>query len=312
MGAPELIQNLVSRFEDNRSMYRSGNYNEARLRLEFLDPFFRALDWDVNNERGYAEAYKDVVVEDTLDVEGATKAPDYAFCIGGRRKFFVEAKKPAVNIENAIHPAFQLRRYAWSAKLPLSILTDFEEFAVYESRSKPDKSDSAGTGRVLLLNYKDYLTKWEEIAAIFSRQAVLKGSFDKYAAGLKGKQGTMEVDEAFLQEIEHWRDLLAHNLALRNPDLQNVHELNYAVQMTIDRIVFLRICEDRGIEREDQLKEILEGQDMYVRLCQLFRQADARYNSGLFQFSKEKEQSTDPVASQLARLRTIASSGVAT
>jgi len=298
MGAPELIQQLVSRFEDNRSMYRSGNYNEARLRLEFLDPFFKALGWDVNNEQGYAEAYKDVFVEDTLEVEGAAKAPDYAFRIGGARKFFVEAKKPAVNIENAIHPAFQLRRYAWSAKLSLSILTDFEEFAVYESRSKPDKSDSAGTGRVLLLHYQDYLTKWEEIAAIFSRQAVLKGSFDTYAAGLKGKQGTMEVDDAFLQEIEHWRDLLAHNLALRNPDLQNVRELNYAVQMTIDRIVFLRICEDRGIERADQLKEILESgdnsQDMYVRLCQLFRQADNRYNSGLFHFSKEKEQSTDP------------------
>ena len=89
-----------------------------------------------------------MIHEDSLEVEGAAKAPDYAFRIGGMRKFFVEAKKPAVNIEYDIYPAFQLRRYAWSAKLPLSILTDFEEFAVYESRSKPDKSDSAATGRV--------------------------------------------------------------------------------------------------------------------------------------------------------------------
>ena len=56
MTAPDLIQQLVQRFEDNRALYRSGNYNEARLRLEFLDPFFKALGWDVNNEQGYAEA----------------------------------------------------------------------------------------------------------------------------------------------------------------------------------------------------------------------------------------------------------------
>jgi len=99
MAAPDLIEQLVSRFEDNRAMVRSSNYNEALLRLEFLDPFFTALSWGVNNEQGYAEAYKDGFVEDTLEVEGAAKAPDYAFRIGGTRKFFVEAKKPAVKIE---------------------------------------------------------------------------------------------------------------------------------------------------------------------------------------------------------------------
>jgi type I restriction-modification system DNA methylase subunit len=293
MAAPDSIQHLVKRFEEHRDSYRSGKYNETQLRREFLDPFLKALGWDIDNEQGYAEAYKDVIHEDSLDMEGATKAPDYAFRIGGTRKFFVEAKKPAVNIQYDIFPAFQLRRYAWSAKLPLSILTDFEEFAVYESRSKPDKSDSAATGRVMLLNYKDYLTKWDQLAAIFSREAVLKGSFDQYTEGLKGKRGTTEVDDAFLQEIEHWRDLLARIIALRNPDLQ-VRELNYAVQMTIDRIVFLRICEDRGIERENQLQELLEGEGVYQRLCQVFRQADNRYNSGLFHFSEEKGQSSRP------------------
>jgi type I restriction-modification system DNA methylase subunit len=293
MVAPEIIRQLVKRFEENQASYRSGNYNEARLRLEFLNPFFKALGWDIYNEQGYAEAYKDVYIEDSLDVEGAAKAPDYAFRIGGMRKFFVEAKKPAVNIQYDIYPAFQVRRYAWSAKLPLSILTDFEEFAVYESRSKPDKSDRAATGRVLLLNYKDYLARWDEIANIFSREAVLKGSFDQFAEGLKGKKGTMEVDDAFLVEIEGWRDILARTIALRNPDLQ-VRELNYAVQMTIDRIVFLRICEDRGIERADQLQELLEGDGVYERLCQLFRQADSRYNSGLFHFAEEKGQSSSP------------------
>jgi predicted type IV restriction endonuclease len=250
MPAPDLLLQLVQRFDDNLASYRSGDYNEAQLRLEFLDPLFEALGWDVYNKQGYAEAYKDVVHEDAIKLGGATKAPDYAFRIGGARKFFVEAKKPSVNLKEGVSPAFQLRRYAWSAKLPLSILTDFEEFAVYDCRTKPDKSDKASTGRVLFLTYRDYPARWDEIAAIFSRQAVLKGSFDRYAESAKGKRGTAEVDDAFLAEIERWRDLLAHNLALRNPQIGQ-RALNYAVQMTIDRQINALVYELYGLTDEE-------------------------------------------------------------
>lgn len=99
MPAPESIRDLVERFENNHQAYSSGKYNEAQLRQEFLNPFFEALGWDIYNKKGYAEAYKDVIHEDSLEVEGSSKAPDYAFRIGGLRKFFVEAKKPAVNIQ---------------------------------------------------------------------------------------------------------------------------------------------------------------------------------------------------------------------
>src|SRR5690349_2680482 len=143
MPAPKEITKLVERYEGNRDQYRSGHYNETQVRLEFLDPFFKALGWDIHNEEGFAEAYKDVIHEDAIKVGGETKAPDYCFRIGGTRKFFLEAKKPAIHIKDDPAPAFQLRRYAWSAKLPLSILTDFEEFAVYDCRVKPAQTDKA-------------------------------------------------------------------------------------------------------------------------------------------------------------------------
>src|SRR5260370_22196130 len=145
MAAPQTVLELIERFDRNRAAYRSEHYNEARLRIEFLNPFFEALGWDVNNRQVYAEAYKDVIYEDAIKVGAATKAPDYCFRVGGTRKFFVEAKKPAVNIKDDKEPAFQLRRYAWSAKLPLSVLTDFEEFAIYDCRVKPDQSDKSST-----------------------------------------------------------------------------------------------------------------------------------------------------------------------
>lgn len=147
MVVPQEVFNLIERFDRNCEAYQSGQYNETQVRREFLDPFFETLGWDVNNKHGYAEAYKDVVHEDAIKVGGLTKAPDYCFRIGGTRKFFLEAKKPASNIRSDVSPAFQLRRYAWSAKLPLSILSDFQEFAVYDCRIKPDKADKASTAR---------------------------------------------------------------------------------------------------------------------------------------------------------------------
>ena len=292
MTAPPEVVELAERFDRYVDAYMRGKYNETQVRREFVDPFFQALGWDVDNTQGYAEAYKEVVHEDAIRVGHATKAPDYGFRIGGVRKFFVEAKKPSVSIKEDTHPAYQLRRYAWSAKLPLSILTDFEEFAVYDCRIRPAKGDGPSTARTLYLTYQDYADRWDDIAGVFSRQAILTGSFDKYVESKKAKRGTAQVDTAFLQEIQRWRELLARNIALRNAELPQ-RELNFAVQRTIDRIIFLRITEDRGIEPYGRLMALQNGTQVYQRLCQLFHQADDRYNSGLFYFRPEKGRSDE-------------------
>lgn len=289
---PQKILELIDRFHRNIESYRRQAYNETQVRQEFINPFFEALGWDIINKSGYAEAYKDVIHEDAIKVGNATKAPDYCFRIGGVRKFFLEAKKPSVSIKDEASPAYQLRRYAWSAKLPLSILTDFEEFAVYDCRIRPLPTDKASVGRILYLTYPEYAARWEEIASIFSKEAVLQGSFDKFVTG-KGRRGTSEVDAEFLTEIEGWRDALARNIALRNPRL-TIRELNFAVQRTIDRIIFLRMCEDRGIEIYGQLMGLLNGENIYDRLQYLYRLADDRYNSGLFHFKAEKGRREDP------------------
>ncbi len=293
MPAPAELLDLIERFRRNLDSYHRGDYNETQLRVDYLDPFFELLGWDMHNRKGYAEAYRDVIHEAKQKVGGATKAPDYLFRIGPERKFFLEAKKPAVKINVDHEPAFQLRRYAWSAKLPLSVLSDFEEFAVYDCRVKPHRLDRPSVARVMYFTFDQIPERWDEFAGIFSKNAILHGSFDSYAESAKKKKGTGEVDDAFLQEIEDWRDMLAKNLALRNPDLSQ-DELNFAVQRTIDRIIFLRICEDRGIEEYGRLQSLQNGSSVYPRLVQLFHQADSRYNSGLFHFSNEKGQIEGP------------------
>jgi len=293
ISVPKEILDLVARFEQQFPAYKSGQYNEAHVRCEFLDPFFKALGWDVDNVHGYAEAYKDVIHEDAIRIGGAVKAPDYCFRIGGARKFFLEAKKPSVSVKDEPSAAYQLRRYAWSAKLPLSVLSDFEEFAVYDCRVKPHKDDPASAARIFYCTFREYTEQWAWIAQRFSREAVLKGSFDRFAESARGKKGTAEVDAAFLETIEGWRLELARNFALRNPKLTQ-RELNFAVQRTIDRIIFLRICEDRGLEDYGRLLALVNGDRIYPRLGQLFEAADARYNSGLFHFTREKGRHEPP------------------
>ena len=294
VSAPPKVLELVEVFDRNADAYQSAHFKEAELRQQFVNPLFKCLGWDMDNEHGYAEAYKDVVHEAAIKIGGATKAPDYSFRIGGTPKFYLEAKKPAVNLRDDPGPAFQLRRYAWSARMPLSSLTNFKEFAVYDCRVKPAQTDKPAAARVLYLRSAEFAEAWDEkIAGIFSREAVLKGSFDKFADSNKAKRGTAAVDAAFLDEIEKWRDQLAKNLALRNPELSS-RELNFAVQITIDRIIFLRMCEDRGVENYGQLLSLVNGTAVYGRLKQLFQNADDRYNSGLFHFHKEKDRAEAP------------------
>ena len=291
--APREVVELVKKFELNLDSYHNPVYNETQVRLEFINPLFEALGWDMANRQGFAEAYKEVIHEAAVKVGGVTKAPDYSFRIGGTKKFFLEAKKPVVDIKNDPDPAYQLRRYAWSAGLPLSILTDFEEFAVYDCRIRPQKSDKASVGRILYLTYLDYKSRWSEITDVFAKQSILQGSFDRYAEGARGKRGTSPVDDAFLKEIEEWREELAKDIARHNRRLK-VRELNFAVQRTIDRIIFLRMCEDRGVELYGQLQALLNGVKVYDRLKYIYGLADDKYNSGLFHFEPDKERAEPP------------------
>jgi len=309
--APQAVVDLVERFERNKLQYMSASYNETQLRREFLDPLFEALGWDVNNRHGYTEGYKDVVHEDSIRVGDQARAPDYAFRYGGQRVFFLEAKKPAVNIKTDVGPSYQVRRYGWSANLTLSVLSDFEEFAVYDTQIKPRPTDKASVARVAFWTYRDYVDHWDEIANIFSRDAVPMGSFDRFSKDSTRKKGTAQVDAAFLQEIEAWRTHLARVIALRNPSLSTKH-LNFAVQRTIDRIVFLRICEARRIEDEGRLRDVANGPGTYARLLELFQVADDRYNSGIFHFRHERnrdDESLDVITPSLtiddAVLKTI-------
>ena len=253
------IAQLIEKFEEHVDSYTKSDYNETLTRKDFIDPFFKALGWDINNELGYAESFREVIHEDKIRIEGKSKAPDYSFRLGGGKKlFFVEAKKPSVSIKDEIQPAYQIRRYGWNAKMLISIITDFAEFAVYDCTKRPFPTDKPTIARIKYITYKDYLKEFDFIWDTFSKERVPHGSLDKYFQSDANKKGTATVDKEFLLSLDTWRTYLATSISWNNKQLDE-DEINFVVQQTLDRIIFLRIAEDRRVEHYGSLKEAVKA-----------------------------------------------------
>ena len=289
MTAPQSVRQLVRKFGEQRGTYTTGVSRATHVRMEFIDPLFRALGWDVDNSQGLSLAHREVVHEDAVLVAGDYGVPDYSFRIDGQLKFFVATGKPSVTVGADPGPAVQLRRYAWSAGLPISIVTDFDEFALYDGRLEPKPQDDTAVARLMFLGFAELADEWEKLESLISYQAVRRRSLEKYAETIRVKRGTSEVSGIFLAELEQWRRALARDIAARNISL-TPERLNAAVQETIERVVFLRMAEARGIEARGQLQSLLDRPDIYGELVKVFRRAGERYNSGLFNVSRDAKR----------------------
>ena len=276
------IQDLVNRFEVEHERFISSSYNEAQLRTDFLDPLFKLLGWDITNEQGRPTNEREVLVEEGLrgEVSENTKKPDYTFRLFAERKFFVEAKKPFVKIETDAEAAKQVRRYGFTAKLKISVLTNFEYLAIYDCSQIVEETDQAQKRRLKLYHYTEFQEKFEEIKSLIGREEVYSGQFDVEWGTIERQIQTYNIDDLFLAQINEWRVLLGTEIYSNNPDIEE-SQLNDIVQSYINSIVFLRVCEDRNIELYKTLLNLAENRD-FSALIQVFRNADGRFNAGLF------------------------------
>ena len=293
--ASKQLSELIARYRANEQSLLRPSYNEDSVRPEFLDPLFKLLGWDLDNASGATEKLKDVERGPSLRRAHGTKAreyaPDYAFRLGGVRKFFVEAKKPSVKIRTEKRHAYQLRRYVWNNKVPVGVLTNFRDFAVYDCRFPPKETDPVSEGLRMVFSVDDYERDWGKIQELFSKQAAERGLFDRFVDETPDDSpGVATVDQSFLKMLAALRLRLASELAKRNPKL-NLADLRYSVQALLDRIIFLRICEDRGVEAYGALLRLSQGpKDIYTKLLRAFDVAATTYNSSLFRF----EHHADP------------------
>ncbi len=282
------VAELVRRFARNQSDYLRPSYNETQARTDFITPLLEAYGWDVHNDSGQPLSLREVIEEATVGVgeERLSKKPDYELRLARQRKLFVEAKKPSVHIDRDRAPAFQTRRYGYSASLPISVLTNFHQLAIYDCRPIPSDSDDPRVARLLLVDYEEFETRFDELWGYFSRDVVYSGDFDnRFAVGFTG-HGSEQFDDYFLRQVRSWRHRLAVDIHSNTPSL-TPQELTYAVQLFLTRIVFLRICEDRELENYETLKG-LSSPGTFDALMTLLHRADEFYDSGLFRLLDDK------------------------
>lgn len=280
-----LLEQKVEDFYNNEKMYLAKTFQETENRTRFINPFFQALGWEFE-QTGIARQFWDVHQEFSQKDNSSTKKPDYAFRADKKVKFFVEAKAPWVPLTDKA-PVFQAKRYAFSTngKAPIVILTDFQEFRVFNSLKRPLLDNPLdGLIKELDLTYKQYPDNWDLLWNTFSKEAVLNGSLESFIA--KAPKNTKTLDVEFLEDLTSWREILAKNIAIRNEKL-NVDQINEAVQRVLDRFVFIRNLEDREIEEENLLYNILNTKEdnensFYSKLIPIFHRMNSDYNGLLF------------------------------
>ena len=278
------LQLLVDRFQTNIDFYKDTKnaYNEHSCRIEYIDRFLKLLGWDVANEKGVAPQYREVVAE---NYSTRTDRPDYTITLRGVPKFFIEAKKPAIDITKDASPAIQTRKYGWNAKHRLAVLTNFEYLAIYDTCHVAKEDDNCAVARYRLYHYTEYVEKFTEISNLISRHAVYSGEFDSYLDDNFPASGghIQQVDTLFLLQINEWRVALSNELYAKGGRYTSLEVLNDVVQEFINQIVFLRICEDKNLPLYHKLKDtITDPIQLKDKLEELFRSADRRYNSGMF------------------------------
>jgi hypothetical protein len=266
------LNRLVESFGRRLNELQSADYNEAKLRDDFLNPFFRALGWDMENRAGLIQKEREVEIESATQIGGGRKRADYLFRTHPRDQFICEAKKAAEEL-NARY-AFQTKRYAYNKGVWVGILTDFEELKIFIVGSKPHL-DEPQVGEWKSWHFRQYPLLARELWDLLARDSIAAGSIDrvidalpKKAAGTgKARQQwlikpdrTRALDNDFLGFLDATRRDLASDI-YKNNGHENRFEANRlteAVQRIIDRILFLRICEDRDIDTGTTLQSIVE------------------------------------------------------
>ena len=285
----EELTRLVDKFGQGERTFKHKDYLEDRVRTDFLDPFIRALGWDRDNTKNQIESVRDVESESGVRISGNKKRADYLFRTNGNSHFICEAKKP---IEELDPHAWQAKRYAWNLGLAIATLSDFEDFHIYVVGSRPEENESA-VGQYKIWNYKKYVECAEELWNLFSYENVKSGSLERLVESLpkkasgKNKGGyaikpdrTKTVDKVFLEDLEKSRLELGKNIFKNNgrKDVFEHNRLNENTQRILDRILFLRICEARGIDTgqtleslSDTIRHPKDGTSAYAELAKYFQ-----------------------------------------
>ncbi|MEA3223514.1 MAG: N-6 DNA methylase, partial [Thermodesulfobacteriota bacterium] len=267
--ARQEVAELVARYQslDERSIR---TYSEADTRRTFIEPLFEALGWDVSGR-------EEVTEEESV----SRKRVDYAFRLQGIPKFFLEAKSLKADLENPEY-AKQAINYAYHKGATWAVLTDFEGLKVFNAEwREPVVSRSL----FFELKYDEYLNRLDWLW-LLSRPACEQNLLDNKALELFKKTKKTPVGQQLFSDLVSWRGILSKYLSVYNKKYPS-HLIDEAVQRILDRLIFIRTCEDREIEPpilRPLLRQWENGaqKNLIQELRHIWRDFDEGYDSRLF------------------------------
>lgn len=285
--AKQQIQGLIEKYQLVESQGKIKGYTEEETKKDFILPLFRALGWNVEDKN-------EVSAEEHIISSGRV---DYGFYINDRAKFYLEAKplKADINIEDF---AKQAIRYAFNKGITWAILTDFESVKVFNAQSP---SQYLGDKKYFEVTWQEYLDRFDQLW-LLSKESFLEDLIDKEAEKAGKKLQRVPIADTLAQDLEKSREILANDLSKWNDNLSK-NILDEGVQKILDRLIFLRVVEDRRIEPSilkpmvNQWESGGKKTTLYKSMVSKFRELDEYYNSNLFSMdvSEDWDEYSDAV-----------------
>ena len=270
----DAIKKLVEKYERLTSEGKLKSYNEETTKKDFIIPLFKALGWDTESS--------DVSAEETIK----NKRVDYGFRINGMPKFFLEAKSLREDDIINIKYVEQAIDYAWMKSCTWAVLTNFRTLIVYNAEQK--NPDPRMNWFLKFTDPKDYIEKSDKVL-LLSRDSIARGDLDKAAEEVGKKESKKPIDKALLDDITTFREALYNNIK-KNNQTKNLseEEVEEAVQRIIDRLIFIRNAEDRGLEPEELRSKLREWsssekKSLLSLLAKIYSTYNADYDSKLFE-----------------------------
>jgi hypothetical protein len=269
------IGQLVEKFEREKTAGQVCDYNESETKAGFIEPLLQALGWDTRdrNEVGF-------------ETKVSSGRVDYSLKLQGTPRIYVEAKpiradltKPDI-VAQAITYGYNTKAVKWV------LLTDFQELRLFDVTIKPTRRNLE-RGLRLELRYTDYLNRFDDLW-LLAKPSVETGTLDRVLLPKKADRDRLPVDRAILEDLKRWQEILAKDLYKRSGHSLEAERLREATQRIVDRIIFIRSCEDRKLTHAERLRDLVDqrreeiGAEFGLVLKGLFRRYDRDFNSDLF------------------------------
>jgi hypothetical protein len=249
--------------------------SEATART-WVEKFLAVFGWDASNPRQVRQEYRiQGRAARRLKREGTShRRPDYCLLSNERRILYIDVKKFEADLKDDPGIAYQVRCYGWSESFKVSYAFDFEELSVYDCRILPKDDDDADMARIQYLHHEDYLAHFDWLWDFFGKEAIDSGSLSRRLPDDKRPKGSKTMDQDFEEKLSKWRKELAKSI-LRYGKEREPACISAAAQRILDRIIFLRICEEFGYEETGTLLEMGQHEDGFWDL--FLKEHDRRY-----------------------------------